>query len=179
MSTPTPKNTLNYDCNDALQYLVRKLNAPYQTGRENASKLWDILTALRGSDQLTITNGRTYGQIDYISVTASSAKSATTNIIRGAIGMPVASSLALVSRPEDDTQANAEVRKQLSKCGGHFVMHAQNAFKALGLKWDEPNGARLFPNEAEAWDENKRRAQVRSASCNFQTSSNDLWKINY
>lgn len=173
MSSYIQNSRLDYVANDTLNYLVRALDANGRT--RNASLIWDILTALRGPDQRTFkaeVRTQTWPYREALEVSQAEVKRATTNIIRGALGLDARFGTA--TKPTEDTQANAEVRKKLARIvaqadGFHFFSHAKAAFVALGLKWDEPNGPRLFPNEEEAWRENERIRRARLESCTIWT----------
>lgn len=89
------------------------------------SELWDILTALRGPD-FSDWNGET--------------KAATTAVIRYKLGLRDGENAA-GAICEPDSPKKVEFRKNLIVSGAswHFVSHAQNAFNALDLKWNELN----------------------------------------
>jgi hypothetical protein len=90
---------------------------------------WLVVSALRGPDK-----------DEFVPEFSTSVKSATTAVIRYKLGV--------VSSPLDvneDTEDRVELRKALlygplyDRVGGHFILHARNAFGALGLKWGELN----------------------------------------
>jgi hypothetical protein len=90
--------------------------------------LWAVLTGLRGPDNLDWTD-----------------KDATTSVIRGAaLGYDAVGRYANVTT--EDHLGYRDRREKLrrgadSACENlHFVMHAKDAFRALGLKWEENNG---------------------------------------
>ena len=86
---------------------------------EHSKNLWNVLSALRGPDNM-------YG--------VSAGKSCTTGVIRWAAGITPGPTW-MVAVPDAQRYANA--RKTLED--SHFVIHARRAFIALGLKWDEVN----------------------------------------
>jgi hypothetical protein len=91
------------------------------------SKLWDILTALRGPDCMK-DNHR--------------IKLATTSVIRSAALGKDSSMREYADFSQLDTAANAEFRlmeAHLIEDSYHFFNHARRAFIALGLKWEKPN----------------------------------------
>jgi hypothetical protein len=101
-----------------LARIVRFLNK----GNEGSKKLWFVLTALRGPDVLGLWR----------------EKDATTSVIRYASGIYEHTNLpASVHRDGADGAAIREAMKH-----GHFRRHAESAFIALGLMWDERNEAR-------------------------------------
>lgn len=87
-------------------------------------KLWSILTALRGPDK---DDG--LGML----------KAATTAVIRHRIGLAKNNYGGAIVNP--DSEAYAQYRQTQARDDGtsHFITHAQLAFEALGLKWDELN----------------------------------------
>jgi hypothetical protein len=86
------------------------------------SELYNILTALRGPDVN-----------DYDAL-----KDATTAIIRG-VALPAVS---LVGAIVNDKDKRSFVESRTMLRGGHFISHAEEAFTALGLKWNRFNKIR-------------------------------------
>ena len=87
---------------------------------DEASKLWDILTALRGPDDTNL-----------------SLKEATTAVIRYH-ALPVCDKNG--ATVYKDCIGNEIARhKYESTASRHFISHAKNAFKALGLDWIKTN----------------------------------------
>ena len=80
-------------------------------------EIWDILTALRGPDNY-----------DH------DLKKATTGLVRKAVFGSIDLPMAIVT-PRDF----AVYVDKRTHSSGHFSNHAENAFNALGLKWDEVN----------------------------------------
>jgi len=92
--------------------------------------VWDILTFLRGPDK--------HGGL---------VKAATVSLARSRLGIVKNS----IKRSVKDTPiawrvdvepvdfASFKVIRSKLKYSGHFAEHAQNAFRALGLSWDEVN----------------------------------------
>lgn len=88
---------------------------------------WNVVSALRGPDR----DGEGVEAI----------KRATTAVIRAKIGMTNWN-----LNINKDSSAAVEIRQKLmadytyrEKVGGHFFLHAAEAFASLGLKWDELN----------------------------------------
>lgn len=104
--------------------VLRHLNKFMATSGDYRQKndLWDILTALRGPDNTVM---ESYSAI----------KAATTAVIRWHVfGWNVA------GNTQPDSAVSVAVRKTICvDRENHFGLHAYNAFKALGLKWDELN----------------------------------------
>lgn len=95
-------------------------------------RLWDVLAATRGPDNEMI------GPV----------KEATTCVIRYYfLGKPMYSSSVHGAIIRQDCKKALDVRLELltdnskhaERVGQHFLYHAQRAFIALGLKWDEVN----------------------------------------
>jgi hypothetical protein len=101
-----------------LARIVRFLNK----GNEGSEKLWFVLTALRGPDDVMLWQ----------------EKGATTSVIRFAAGLDP--EVNLPASVGHDEVCGMRIREEMK--GGHFRRHAENAFIALGLKWDELNEAR-------------------------------------
>lgn len=88
----------------------------------NNHELWDVLTALRGPDNEGL-----------------DIKSATTAVIRKAIGLDPYDSGVPAYVIDSDSEKNVAVRKNMNVHYTHFCSHAYSAFCALGLKWEEVN----------------------------------------
>jgi hypothetical protein len=111
-----------------LPKIVRFLN-----DNPEGRKLWDVLAALRGPDT---------SDYDH------AGKKATTAVIRYAMGLRgVLGKNEFIYTVLPDTKTAAAIRANLwqkeaqeqSALTGHFVNHAFDAFKALGLDWDSEN----------------------------------------
>jgi hypothetical protein len=109
--------------------------------REAAKSLWDILTALRGPDN----SDQTF-----------STKVATTCVIRSK-SLPKTfnshstitknSFISAIAISNNDSPRSLKSRSEFMYPYGHFLSHAKNAFKALGLKWDEVNYQKQEPGQ--------------------------------
>lgn len=107
---------------------------------EEHKKLWAVLTALRGPDEETIREESGY-----------MVKAVTTGVIRGRVlGLSCDAVRAYASVFADSAREAREIRLKVMpewflrgdyKRTHHFLVHARNAFDALGLKWDENNDA--------------------------------------
>lgn len=94
---------------------------------EEASGLWDILTALRGPDNQDQT-----------------LKSATTAVIRHAVLGDRSIVQAFYAHVKPDSTEDVNVRIGFdSKTNRHFYRHVKSAFYALGLDWEEVNPERM------------------------------------
>jgi len=104
--------------------LLKEIADFLNVGDDEAGKLWYVLSALRGPD---------VNPEDSIDI-----KYATTGVIRHHIGLtnPRFNLADVVA----DKPASAGVRPTTyENMGWHFSGHVQNAFIALGLKWNEVN----------------------------------------
>jgi hypothetical protein len=91
-----------------------------ETDKKGREEIWDILTALRGPDD-----------------GSSTSKNAATCVIR----YNVFGKKAMHGFPamiHNDSQLDLNNRKTMAG-SYHFKSHAENAFKALGLNWNEVN----------------------------------------
>lgn len=119
MTKKKPVKKTTHSFKPLLKQIVKFLNEAGPESRE----LWDVLTALRGPD-----NNR---EID---------KNAATAVIRHAVGLKgYTRDYSFVVLP--DSVQSAEQRQVLEReiVDSHFRRHAQLAFEALELKWDEVN----------------------------------------
>jgi len=92
--------------------------------------LWWVLSALRGPDEQNSQNG----------ISDHDAKWATTEVIRGRLGLWENGNQASCLSSTSDTADKLELRKRIVTTGdNHFGYHARMAFHVLGLKWDEVN----------------------------------------
>lgn len=91
---------------------------------QGRQEIWDILTGLRGPD---------YDINSYID------KRATTAVIRNEV-FGIKNLMDVPADVAGDCDSSVKTRS-FSSFGGyhHFKTHATQAFKALGLKWDEVN----------------------------------------
>ncbi len=104
-----------------LAHLVKFFNR----NDEESTKLWSVITALRGPDS----DG--FGSYE--------RKCAVTGVIRYMAGLG-SLSRAVINNP--DSPNRAEVRKNITRNGEdseHFRDHAYRAFEALGLLWGKDN----------------------------------------
>jgi hypothetical protein len=117
-----------------------------------AKGCWDVMSALRGPDQVSFIDGQARR------ISGDTVKEATTAVIRYKVfglgsavwqrhhldknlHVPVSGLLLLVGPDNSD---KCEVRKNLSEAikvwgDNHFILHARNAFAALDLSWEEVN----------------------------------------
>jgi hypothetical protein len=107
---------------------------------EDSTRLWDVLSALRGPDcsYETMQENAIYASGDVRlaeDTRMNELKKATTAVIRHAIGMRINQGLVV----RKDTPKFSELRRNLTGYT-HFVSHLQRAFEALGLDWWETNG---------------------------------------
>lgn len=86
------------------------------------SKLWCVLTALRGPDN-----------------NDDGIKRATTAVIRRKVGIREDNSGRAIVNTDSSEYKNTRARLASWFVSSHFLEHAQNAFSALGLKWNEVN----------------------------------------
>ena len=96
---------------------------------QERSKLWNVLSALRGPDQYE----------------RNATKRATTGLIRSAFLGETSSQKTWLTWTGEDDLFLAEHRLSLSSTapnqapGSHFVSHALSAFSTLGLNWGRVN----------------------------------------
>jgi hypothetical protein len=103
------------------------MSADNSIGRgDELQHVWDVLTALRGPDY---------------SVGGGMEKTATTALIRSKVfGSPTSMVRFFAKVRRIDTSDLTIVRRSLdSTRHSHFYRHAERAFAALDLKWDEVN----------------------------------------
>jgi hypothetical protein len=118
-----------------LQQVVEFLNV----NDDESSKLWNVLSALRGPDCPDPTASNDYN-----------VKLATTSVIRHAIGLRWRNVLDI----NPDQGAFVEIRQEvLNGNDHHFKGHAINAFNDLGLKWNGVNEEKNGKNEARSGDD--------------------------
>lgn len=100
-----------------LQRIARFLNE----GGDQAGKLWDVLSALRGpDDEKTRVRG---------------TKFATTAVIRYTMGLKRDAGIPAVICPDKYQWADLRTIHLTDHFGDHFMKHAYKAFEALGLDW--------------------------------------------
>ena len=127
---------------DTMQEALKQAFGPIASAPEEIQTgFWDIISALRGPD---FEMDKELGDCCTATI-----KPATTAVIRyhAFQDYPDLRSFFRIHvfiNINSDSIAYAEVRKSLSpaKPGSewyHFIFHAQKAFAALGLKWDEVN----------------------------------------
>lgn len=94
-----------------------------ETDASGRQEIWDILTGLRGPDY----NDNNYND-----------KRATTAVVRNEVlGIKNLAGILVDVFKDSDDRATHRVKSSFDS--HRFKMHAQNAFKALGLKWNEVN----------------------------------------
>lgn len=108
---------------DALR-VVRKFYLDPTIPERDRVGFWAVLSALRGPDE------------DFVDDWDSGrVKEATTAVVRWALlGAHPNSIVVLMDSPKA-----AKVRCELTSDNNHFVNHARNAFRALGLAWGTVN----------------------------------------
>lgn len=103
--------------------ILSSINATLEQGGDSARILWDILTGLRGPDD---------GSFD--------SKDATTSVIRGTVFSKQAMRQTGAAMLHPDEESDYHTKARVGRMNQtHFVQHAKNAFKALGLNWDSSN----------------------------------------
>lgn len=136
-STQIPVTLIGLSWKKVLRLLVEYLNANthegetldgWMEGNNDQKCLWWVLTALRGPDYNASWNEN-----------ALRDKESTTAVIRQMIGLR--RGVGNGATVNADSVVHTNWRNQLAVMGGsyHFKMHVINAFKALGLSWDEQN----------------------------------------
>lgn len=99
------------------------------------TKLWDILTALRGPDFYDVSPAAT-GVYRCAPI-----KKSTTSVIRKTLGFSALNDSGFIV--DSDNPQSVTTRRNLADAMAletyHFVRHAQKAFEALGLDWDAEN----------------------------------------
>lgn len=100
------------------------------------TRLWDILSALRGPDYdfPAKPEGFPASQFNF----AQDYKESTTAVIRHA-ALPYLASRAVNVMVHLDNRYLADWRAKHRFDDIHFINHAERAFDALGLKWNSPN----------------------------------------
>lgn len=96
----------------------------YQEGtdvtKNEGNKLYTLLTALRGPDN-----------------DSCRVKEATTSVIRYALFGDILSRMPFGAIVNPDEYRHELIRIEKDKLFNHFVQHAKDAFKVLGLKWSD------------------------------------------
>lgn len=95
-----------------------------ETDTQGRKEIWDILTGLRGPDY----EGNSWTD-----------KRATTAVIRSEV-FGIKNLMDVPADVSGDCDNSVAIRSNSTFSDhSHFKFHAQSAFKALGLKWDEVN----------------------------------------